>query len=261
METRSGRFPGEVADAVFVDAMVLFSPSQEGRMMLHLTDRWYARSRAAVLGLALAACADTKTPSGIAAGGAKALSSAVQAAGEPNAAAGDVKAFIGGWLDGKSVQLLYTRSYYCNQPPTSVAPSECEIGALPEDFPRSGPIPVIYALAPIGFTPTDPATLHCPGTPLCPNHPPMIDVTRLGLPGVSVVSRAPHSHIITSRQGGWHRTVNIRVLSLTAWDQIVAAPSLETVRQLQAAHPEMISGDNPTNIFFFFVVHTHAQGP
>jgi hypothetical protein len=33
----------------------------------------------------------------------------------------------------------------------------------PEDFPRGGPIPVIYAIAPIGFTPANPATLHCPG--------------------------------------------------------------------------------------------------
>lgn len=228
-------------------------------MKLHLGDRWYTPFRTAMLGLALAGCSDATKPSGIAAGRARALSTDVQAAGEPNAAAGDVKAFIGGWLDGKSVELFYTRSFYCDQPPASIAPTGCEIGALPEDFPRSGPIPVIYALAPIGFTPANPATLHCPGTPLCPNHPAMIDVTRLALPGVSVVTRAPHSHIITSRQGGWHRTVNIRVLSPAVWDQIVASPSLETVRQLQDAHPEMISGDNPTNIFFFFVVHTHVE--
>jgi hypothetical protein len=137
-----------------------------------------------------------------------------------------------------------------------VAPTKCEIGALPEDFPRGGSIPVIYAIAPIGFTPTDPASLHCPGTPLCPNHPPMIDVTRLGIPGVSTVTRAPHSHIITSRQGGWHRTVNIRVLNSSLWDQIVASPTLDTVRQLQSAYPGLISGDNPTNIFFFFQVHS-----
>jgi hypothetical protein len=53
----------------------------------------------------------------------------------------------------------------------------------------------------------------------------MIDATLLDIPGVSTVSRAPHSQIITGRQGEWHRTVNIGVLS--------AAPTLETVRQLQ----------------------------
>jgi len=30
------------------------------------------------------------------------------------------------------------------------------------------------------------------------------------------------------------------------------SPSLETVRRLQATLPGQISGDNPTNIFFFF---------
>lgn len=89
----------------------------------------------------------------------------------------------------------------------------------------------------------------------------MIDVTRLDLPGVSTVSRDPHSHIIKSRQAGWHRTVNIRVLNSSVWDQIAASPTLETVRQMQAAHPGQISGDNPTNIFFFFEVHTNAPAP
>jgi hypothetical protein len=228
-------------------------------MFSHLTHRYQAWLGTAMLGMTLIACTDS-TPPKFAATQAKAAAREVGAAGDPNSAAGDVKAFIHGWLDGQTVELRYTRSFYCDEPPTSVAESGCEIGALPEDFPRSGPIPVIYAIAPVGFTP-DATTLHCPGTPLCPNHPPMIDVTRLDLPGVSVVSRAPHSHIITSRQAGWHRTVNIRVLSSSVWDQIVASPTLENVRQLQAAHPDLISGDNPTNIFFFFEVHSDAPMP
>jgi hypothetical protein len=228
-------------------------------MSVHFTNGRNVSMRAAMLGVALVACSDTTTPNVLKAPSVNAQAGKVVSAREPNSAAGDTKAYIGGWLDGQSVQLFYTRSFDCPQPPTSIAPTGCEIGALPEDFPRSGPIPVIYAIAPIGFTPSDPSTLHCPGTPLCPNHPSMIDVTRLNLSGVTVVSRAPHSHIITSRQGGWHRTVNIRVLTSSAWDQIVAAPTLETVRQLQATHPEMISGDNPTNIFFFFLVHKEGQ--
>ena len=206
-----------------------------------------------ILALALVACADASTPSGFQTPRLEARASDVADARDsnPNSAAGDTKAFIGAWLNGELVTLRYTRSYFCEEPPASIAPSECEIGALPEDFPRSGPIPVIYAIAPIGFTPAA-GTLHCPGEPLCPNHPPMIDVTRLNIPNVSVVSRAPHSHIITSRQAGWHRTVNIRVLNSSVWDQIVASPSLETVRRLQATLPGQISGDNPTNIFFFF---------
>lgn len=228
-------------------------------MSSHRIHRPYLMSGMAILGLTFMACMDS-TPPKFAARAAVPVKD-VATAGDPNSAAGDVKAFIHGWLDGETVELRYTRSFYCEQPPTSVAPSGCEIGALPQDFPRAGPIPVIYAIAPIGFTPSNPSSLHCPGTPLCPDHPPMIDVTRLDLPGVSTVSRAPHSHIITSRQAGWHRTVNIRVLSSSLWDQIVASPTLETVRQLQATYPGLISGDNPTNIFFFFEVHSEASMP
>jgi len=219
-------------------------------MPAHPSNRRCTIRDAAILALTLGACADPG--GGIRAPQLSTPASVIGGAREPNSAAGDVKAFVGAWLDGEAVQLRYTRSYFCAEPPSSVAPSGCEIGALPEDFPRSGPIPVIYAIAPIGFTPANPATLHCPGEPLCPNHPPMIDVTRLNIPGVSTVARAPHSHIITSRQAGWHRTVNIRVLNSSVWDQIVASPSLETVRRLQATLPGQISGDNPTNIFFFF---------
>jgi len=229
-------------------------------MLSHLIHRHYVLWGAAILGLTLVACTESTQPNSVGVSRLKAPTKDLATAGNPNSAAGDTKAFIHGWLDGQTVDLRYTRSFYCEEPPTSVADSECEIGALPQDFPRSGPIPVIYAIAPIGFTP-DPTTLHCPGTPLCPNHPPMIDVTRLNLPGVSTVSRAPHSHIITSRQAGWHRTINIRVLSSSVWDQIVASPTLETVRQLQATHPDLISADNPTNIFFFFEVHSEAPMP
>lgn len=221
-------------------------------------DRRSAVWGSVLLALALVACAESSTPGSIEA--PRLGASDIDAAHEPNSAAGDTKAFIGAWLDGEAVTLRYTRSYFCEEPPLSIAPSECEIGALPEDFPRGGPIPVIYAIAPIGFTPA-PATLHCAGDPLCPNHPPMIDVTRLNIPNVSTVSRAPHSHIITSRQAGWHRTVNIRVLNSSVWDQIVASPSLATVRQLQGTYPGQISGDNPTNIFFFFHPGAEVRAP
>ena len=230
-------------------------------MSAHPSGRWAAIVGAVIVGLTAASCADSRDSTGIDAPPLIPPASGVAADREPNdpnSAAGDTKAFIGAWLDGEAVQLRYTRSYFCDAPPTSIAPTGCEIGALPEDFPRSGRIPVIYAIAPIGFTPANTATLHCKAEPLCPNHPAMIDVVRLNIPGVSTVSRAPHSHIITSKQAGWHRTVNIRVLNAAVWDQIVASPSLETVRTLQATLPGQISGDNPTNIFFFFhPAHEH----
>jgi hypothetical protein len=220
--------------------------------MLHYTAQWRDALSGVAL-LALVACADSTMPSAVEL--PKPVNDATS--GDPNSGAGDTKAFISAWLNGERVELRYTRSFYCDEPPESIAPTGCEIGALPEEFPRGGLIPTIYALAPVGFVPSDPTTIHCQG---CPNHPPMIDVTRLHLP-IGIATSPPHSHIITSRHAGWHNTVNIRVLSSWVWDQIASHPTLETVRQLQAAYPALISRDNPTNIFFFFEVRTNAPAP
>ena len=167
----------------------------------------------------------------------------------PNSAAGDAQGFISGWLDGDLVALRYTRLYFCSEPPESAVASNCEVGAPSVVTPRSGPIPKIYALAPAGFQP-DPATLHCKGGILCLNHPPMLDLSRLGLP--SSVSAPAHSHILPDRQAGWHNTVNIRVPSLAVWNEIAAAKSLTKIRELQAAG--RLGPDIPTNVYFFLEV-------
>jgi len=88
----------------------------------------------------------------------------------------------------------------------------------------------------------------------------MIDVSRLALPIGDLATRPPHSHIITSRQAGWHNTVNIRVLSPSLWYQIAASPTLETVEQLEIAKPDSIIRKH-TNIFFFFEVHSATRAP
>src|SRR5262245_35794586 len=80
----------------------------------------------------------------------------------PNSAAGDAKGIIHGWLDGQTMDLRYTRLYFCAAPPTSAVITGCEVGAPATVSPRSGPIPKIYALAPVGFTPAA-GTIHCPG--------------------------------------------------------------------------------------------------
>ena len=167
----------------------------------------------------------------------------------PNSAAGDAKGFIHGWLDGQTVMLRYTRLFFCAEPPTSAVSTKCEVGAGPTIAPRSGPIPTIYALAPIGFHP-DPSTVHCPGGTVCLNHPHALDLSRVG--GPDSVFAPAHSHIITDQQSGWHHTINIRVRSLDAWNEIAAAKSLTKVRELQAAG--RVGPDIPTNVYFFFEV-------
>jgi hypothetical protein len=163
------------------------------------------------------------------------------------------KGYIDGWFDGREVQLYYTKSYFCADPPLSGAPSDCEIGAPPAVDPRPGPIPTIYAIAAVGFRP-DAATLACVAGSPCLNHPAMIDASRIG--GPASAPALSHSHILDARAGGWFQTVNIRVFSATAWNEIAAAKTLATVRELQGGNPAVgvpgvISADTPTNIYFF----------
>jgi len=228
-------------------------------MVHHVIFHRCARIVASTIGLTFAACADPGPSSPVAASRLVPQQAEFDhdaGPGDPNSAKDDTKAFIRAWLNGEEVQLRYTRSFFCEEPPESIAPTHCEIGALPEDFPRGGRIPTIYALAP-AFKPgtplPSPTTLHCSPSAPCANHPPMIDVTRLNLT-ISIANSPPHSHIITSRQAGWHNTVNIRVFSPEAWDRIAANPTLETVHQVQSE--KLASPNNQTNIFFFFQVRS-----
>jgi hypothetical protein len=82
----------------------------------------------------------------------------------------------------------------------------------------------------------------------------MIDLSRVG--GSAAAPAASHSHILSAHGGGWFKTVNIRVFSLDAWNQIASAKSLAKVRELQGNNPQVgtpgvISADTPTNIYFF----------
>ena len=163
------------------------------------------------------------------------------------------KGYIDGWFDGGDVQLYYTKSYFCAEPPLSGAPTNCEIGADAEVAPRPGLIPTIYAIAAVGFQP-DVATLACLRGSPCLNHPAMIDASRIG--GPSAGPGLSHSHILDARAGGWFHTVNIRVLSAAAWNEIAEAKTLAKVRELQGGNPDVgvpgvISADTPTNIYFF----------
>jgi hypothetical protein len=209
------------------------------------------RNAAAMLVAMSAACAAPDRPMGVGAVTMTYASMDVSRA-NPTSGAGDEQGFINGYLGGETKTLRYTRLYFCAEPPESAAPSRCEVGAAPAIAPRSGPIPKIYALAPAGFVP-DPSTVHCTGGTVCLNHPPMLDLSRLGLP--SNVFAPAHSHVIEGRQAGWHNTVNIRVPSLDAWNEIAVAKSLTKVRELQAAG--RVGPDIPTNVYFFFEVQQH----
>jgi hypothetical protein len=185
--------------------------------------------------------------------------------GDIHSSAHDDKGYIDGWFNGERVQLYYTKSFFCAEPPDSGAPTSCELGAEAETAPRPGPIPVIYAIAAAGGIQPPLSTLACaPGT-VCLNHPGMIDASRVG--GRSNGPAVPHSHILSERGGGWFRTVNIRVRDLNMWNEIAAAKSLNKVRELQVNPPigadglPLISADTPTNIFFFIASWRPVREP
>jgi len=208
--------------------------------------------------LLVAACTQSPTPTTPTSVGAMVpdTHAAHETSSEPSINHGstaDEKGNIDGWVDGQDVQLYYTRVYFCAEPPSSGAPTNCELGAPGEVQPRPGPIPAIYAIAAVGFRP-DPATIACAAGSPCLNHPAMIDASRVG--GSPTAAPPSHSHILSERRGGWFNTVNIRVFSETAWNQIAAAKTLEKVRNLQGGNPAIgvpgvISADTPTNIYFF----------
>lgn len=198
------------------------------------------------------------TPSSVAGQSAHGSHSEVAAA-VPNYNAADDKGYIDGWFNGETVQLYYTKSFFCSEPPDSAAATHCELGADPQVAPRAGPIPTIYAIAWTGGPPPPEfnlATFACPPGSTCLNHPSMIDVSRIRPPGADPVGPGlPHSHIVTERRAGWFKTVNIRVSNLAVWNEIAVAKSLAKVRELQA-NPELvanryISQDTSTNIYFF----------
>jgi hypothetical protein len=175
--------------------------------------------------------------------------------GNPNSGAHDDKGHIDGWFNGQRVELYYTKTFFCAEPPDSGASTGCELGADAETAPRPGPIPTIYAIAAAGGIQPPLDTLACAPETVCLNHPPMIDASRVGGPANGPA--VPHSHILSEHAGGWFHTVNIRVRDLNVWNQIAAAKSLDKVRELQADPiigvngQRLISADTPTNIFFF----------
>src|SRR5262250_3057496 len=115
---------------------------------------------ASTISLALVvACSGSRTPGGpsdLGAGASVAhLGHGIETADttNPNAGSRDEHGDIAGWFNGETVQLHYTKLYFCAEPPDSSATTHCELGAAAEVDPRPGPIPSIYAIAAAGIQP------------------------------------------------------------------------------------------------------------
>jgi hypothetical protein len=206
------------------------------------------------MALAVAGCGDQRTPS-ISAPHTPSFSTNTDA--HQGAAVG----FTDGWQNGRTVSFFYTKDFFCAQPPSSAAPSGCEVGEDGTVDPRPGKIPFLFVMTPVGFRPAD-ATLQCPMVGFCIDHPSTIDLSRVFGPSKADVPLPAHSHIIDSSlpesqanggEAGWWEIVVIGVSDPAVWDQIVAGKSLATVRALQAKGVG-ITGDIRSNAYLFFDV-------
>src|SRR5918998_318982 len=181
------------------------------------------------------------------------MASATPALAGHNSARGDAKGVTGGWLDGETVTFFYPKAFFCKEPPTSGADSNCELGEEAAMAPRAGDsIPVLYVMTPLGFRP-DESTLQCPDVGSCINHPSTIDVSRVFGPGTENFALPAHSHIVDVVKGGWWEIEVIGVTDPAVWAEVVEGKSLDRVRELQTAGVG-ITGDIPTNLFLFFNV-------
>jgi hypothetical protein len=161
--------------------------------------------------------------------------------------------FTEAWLNGKTVDLEYSHDFFCQQPPSSAAQSQCEAGAGAQTNPPSGDVvSPLRTVTPMGFTPPT-KTLQCPVAGQCIDHPHDIDLSRLF--GSSDATLPPHSHILVddeSFQSTWWPIVVVGVKNIQAWNQIVQAKSETAVQACQAAGN--CTPDIPTNGFLFFQV-------
>jgi hypothetical protein len=188
------------------------------------------------------------------------LASAGHAEGGPDPnPPGTVLGTTEGWLNGTTVTFLYTRNYFCQEPPSSGAASGCEVGEDAQVPPIGNQdIPELWVLVPIGFD-VDPSTLQCPVAGDCVGHPHDIDLSRV-FPGASDVPTPAHSHIIDDLQGGWWESYIVGILSSDAWSRLTGpnGRSLATLRELQSEG--LATPDIPSNLYLFFNVLPEGAG-
>jgi hypothetical protein len=161
--------------------------------------------------------------------------------------------FTKAWLNGKTVFLEYSHTFFCAQPPESGAVTQCEAGARDTVDPPSGPVvSPIWTLVPLGFTPPS-SMLHCPRAGRCIDHPNTIDLARVG--GSSEELFPVHSNLIEedeSFQSTWWPVVWVGVKNLRAWNAIVAAKSRAALLACERAGN--CTRERPTNVYLFFQV-------
>lgn len=159
-----------------------------------------------------------------------------------------------GWYRGKTLTFLYTRNYFCKEPPHSASGSGCEVGANFRKRPSHQYDP-LYVIVPIGFTPPA-STIQCPAGN-CIDHPHRIDLRRVFGSGTGRALLPAHSHIVTTRDRGRLEWWDIKVIGVTSqkvWNQVVAHKGYGEINRLRAQHNTHVTANIPTNLFLYFAV-------
>jgi hypothetical protein len=166
------------------------------------------------------------------------------------------------WFNGRTVNLEYSHQYFCEEPPSSSARSQCEGGAPATRTPSSGAVVSnIYVLVPLGFTPPQ-DTLACPTAGHCIDHPSSLDLSRVFGSSSGNVALPPHSHVLEDKesfQSTWWPVVVVGVKSLHAWNTIATKKSADAMDHCEAAGN--CTSEIPTNILLFFQVLGRGGSP
>lgn len=204
-------------------------------------------------GAGIAAAASTTTPA----------SNATQAGMGINEF-GMTKAFF----NGHPLSFTYSKGFYCDQSVTSGATSGCEAGATFNTPPAKNFDP-LYITVPLGFN-VPMASMECPATLVCVDHPGTIDLSRLepALKGLypsltdaqltaALMNAATpgHEHFITTTNAGkaeWWDVKVIGVTSLKEWNAINAHKSFAFLNT--QVNKKLTTAIIPTNLFLYFSV-------
>jgi len=173
------------------------------------------------------------------------------------------------FFNGRTVSFTYSKGYYCDKTVTSQASSGCEAGANYKVPPSSNFDP-LYITVPLGFT-VPMASMECPSTLVCVDHPGTIDLSRLEpdlkalyptmtaaqLTAALKNSATPgHEHFITTQNGGkaeWWDVKVVGVTSVSEWNAINAHESFTYLNQ--QVNAKKTTPIIPTNLFLYFSVN------
>lgn len=167
------------------------------------------------------------------------------------------------FINGQTVNALYSQNYFCDSSVSSQAPSGCEVGApyskLPPGVSSVSNTDPLYIPVPL-FSP-GPSALQCAAGQACIDHPSTVDLSRLasalGKPASALANVAfpGHDHILTTtnnNQPEWWPVVVVGVTNPASFAKIEAAKSYSEIQALQANKANGVTANIPTNAFLWF---------